>query len=284
MTATMSSDRNKSLAGTLLLHCVIVAMLFLVKCNTTGGGGGNDGTGLSGMLSLDAAGIGTFTDGFGYQPMEPESNTSVVAEESTEEAITEETSQEAPVMETNRNNKPESSQPITEQKPKEEPKKVSDNLKNAFDQMKQGSGNTNGTGQQGIQNGSKDGVGLQNGGSSMGQGGGQGGGNGTGTGPGNGSGTGPGNGNLASDYKLDGRNMIRKPKISERAPDEGVVVVDIWVDKNGNVTRATANPGLSRATNAKLYKLAEEAARKAVFSSGTMAEQKGTLKITFRLN
>jgi len=280
----MSTDRNKSLAGTLLLHAVIVAMLFLVKCNTTGGGGGNDGTGLTGMMSLDAAGIGTFTDGFGYQPMEPETQASVVAEESSDNAITEETSEEAPVMETNRNNKPENNQAITEQKPKEEPKKVSDNLKNAFDQMKQGSGNTSGTGQQGIQNGSKDGVGLQNGGSSMGQGGGQGGGNGTGTGPGNGSGTGPGNGNLASDYKLDGRNMIRKPKISEKAPDEGVVVVDIWVDKNGNVTSAKANPGLSRATNAKLYLLAEEAAKKAVFSSGTMATQKGTLKITFRLN
>jgi TonB family protein len=284
MTPTMSSDRNKSLAGTLLLHCIIVAMLCLVKCNTTGGGGGNDGTGLSGLLSLDAVGIGTFTDGFGYQPMEPETQTSVVAEESTQEAITEESSQEAPVMETNRKNQPDHNPTTSEQKPAEEPKKVSDNLKNAFDQMKQGSGNTKGTGQQGVQNGNKDGVGLQNGGSSMGQGGGQGGGNGTGTGPGNGSGTGPGTGNLASDYKLDGRNMIRKPKIVEKAPDEGVVVVDIWVDKNGNVTRAAANPGQSRATNAKLYRLAEEAARKAVFSSGSMAEQKGTLKITFRLN
>ena len=280
----MSSDRNKSLAGTLLLHSVIVAMLLLVKCNNTGGGGGNDGNNLSGLLSLDAAGIGTFTDGFGYQPIEPQSSSAAAPEESSEEAITEETIEEAPVIESNRALPHDKSQSEAEQKPMDEPKKVSDNLKNAFDKMKQGSGNTSGTGQQGIQNGSKEGVGLQNGGSSMGQGGGQGGGNGTGAGPGNGSGTGVGNGNVASDFKLDGRSMVRKPKISEKAPDEGVVVVDIWVDKNGTVTRATANPGLSRATNAKLYKLAEEAARKAVFSSGTIAEQKGTLKITFRLN
>jgi TonB family protein len=122
------------------------------------------------------------------------------------------------------------------------------------------------------------------GGGSLGTGGGQGGGNGTGNGPGNGPGSGPGNGGMNSSYSLSGRSMSRKPSINENAPEEGVVVVDIWVDKDGNVTKAVANPALSTSSSAQLYKLAESAAKKAKFSTSAQNEQKGTIKITFTLH
>jgi TonB family protein len=108
--------------------------------------------------------------------------------------------------------------------------------------------------------------------------GGSGGGNGTGTGPGSGSGSG-------MSWNLAGRSMLNTPKVNGTAPDEGTVSVDIWVDANGNVTKAIANAAKSNTSSGTLFKMAEDAARKAKFSSSpTGNEQKGSIKITFKLN
>ena len=92
------TDRRWSLTGTLLFHVTIVGLLFLLKCGN-GGGGGNGGLGYTGLMSLDAAGIGTYVDGEGFTPLpEPviEEPTPEAAEEAN--AITDDSSVEAPVV------------------------------------------------------------------------------------------------------------------------------------------------------------------------------------------
>jgi len=276
------TDRRWSLTGTLLFHVTIVGLLFLMKCGN-GGGGGNGGLGYTGLMSLDAAGIGTMVDGEGYVPMpEPvmEQPTPETVEESS--AITDETSEEAPTLsdkKQDRNQKNDTQvrkeNPQQQQTPQQQ---VSNNLNNAFNNIKGGSGTTTGTGQQGDPNGSISGRGVLGGGGSVGTGGGSGGGNGTGTGTGTGGGSG-------ANWSLAGRQILNNPKVQGNAPDEGTVTVDIWVDANGNVTKAIANAAKSNTTSGTLFKMAEDAARKAKFNSSASGnEQKGSIKITFKLH
>ena len=281
MANLVETDRRWSLTGTLLFHATLVGLLFLVKCGG-GGGGGNGGLGYTGLMSLDAAGLGTMVDGQGYVPM-PEPVMEEPTPEAVEEtnAITDDSSEEAPVISDKKQSENRSSdtqvrnnptQPTTTQP------QVSNNLNNAFNNIKGGSGTTTGTGQQGDPNGSINGRGVLGGGGSAGTGGGSGGGNGTGTGVGSGSGSG-------MSWKLDGRSIVNTPKVTGTAPDEGDVMVDIWVDANGVVTKAIANAAKSNTSNGTLFKMAEEAARKAKFSTTAGGnEQMGSIKIKFKLH
>lgn len=289
-TATLQKDRNLSLTGTLLFHIALILCLFLFKCQGTGGGGGNEGLGYMGLESMDVAGMGNDVDGWGNQPDAEAPAENVVSEPVIDDqnAITDESATpETPVVNNKPNTKPADKPKETNTKPKEEPKpQISGGLSGALGNInKGGNGNTTGSGNQGAQDGKIDGKGSVSGGGSMGTGGGQGGGNGTGTGPGNGPGSGPGSGGLNANFSLSGRSMNRKPTLKETAPEDGIVVVDIWVDKDGNVTKAVANPQKSQATSAKLFQLAEKAAKDAKFSaSSSQNEQKGTITITFKLN
>jgi TonB family protein len=97
--------------------------------------------------------------------------------------------------------------------------------------------------------------------------------------------TGPNGESGGSNWSLSGRTILNNPKVQGNAPDEGTVTVDIWVDANGNVTKAMANAAKSNTSNGTLFRMAEDAARKAKFSSSpTGNEQKGSIKITFKLN
>jgi hypothetical protein len=50
------------------------------------------------------------------------------------------------------------------------------------------------------------------------------------------------------------------------------------------VTKAIANAAKSNTSNGTLFKMAEEAALKAKFDSNPIKEQKGTIKIKFKLS
>lgn len=97
------------------------------------------------------------------------------------------------------------------------------------------------------------------------------------------TGGGIGNGTSAN---VAGRNMLSSPKINDNSQDEGKVVVDIIVDKYGNVTRATPGARGSNTTSAILYKKAKEAALKTKFNASPNAveEQKGQMTFIFILN
>jgi len=99
----------------------------------------------------------------------------------------------------------------------------------------------------------------------------------------NGSNTGPSSG---IGYSLGGRGKVSFKKPENPTQEDGKVVVDIVVDRNGKVLKAKAGARGSTTTNPILQKKAEEAAYKAKFKKDPNApfEQKGTMTFVFILN
>jgi len=97
--------------------------------------------------------------------------------------------------------------------------------------------------------------------------------------------TGGGTGN-GVDFTLAGRSMVKVKKPNNPTQEDGKVVVEIVVDKNGKVIRATPGDRGSSTTNTTLYKIAKEAALEARFNvkADAVAEQKGTMTFVFILN
>jgi TonB family protein len=133
-------------------------------------------------------------------------------------------------------------------------------------------------------------TGTQTGNGTGGTGNGNGGGNGdgTGTGSGGGSGTGSGGGNgdgAGIGFDLTGRNFRSLPRLEDRSQEQGRVVIEIIVDKSGNVLRADGPARGSTITNATLVRKSIEAARKAKFSPSPQGveEQKGSITFNFIL-
>lgn len=110
--------------------------------------------------------------------------------------------------------------------------------------------------------------------------GGTGGGEGGGDGPGKGPGKGPGNGGYG--FNLAGRAVISPPPLSKDTKEEGKVVVEITVDKNGKVIKADPNGRGTTTSSPMLKAKARQAALATTFNvSGEFEEQKGTITITF---
>lgn len=84
-------------------------------------------------------------------------------------------------------------------------------------------------------------------------------------------------------YVMPGRKITRQPKIDNLTMEKGIVVVNITIDKYGNVQKA--EPGMDGTTTTSTYLLtkAEQAAKSAMFDGGTTfpLQQKGTITITF---
>ena len=99
---------------------------------------------------------------------------------------------------------------------------------------------------------------------------------GSGTGSGTGDGSGPG-------FNLHGRSAKYLPIPDYTEQDQGKVVVDVWVDKNGNVTRAIAGAKGTTTSSPGLWRKAQQAALNAKFSVNLNApeEQKGTITYNF---
>lgn len=124
------------------------------------------------------------------------------------------------------------------------------------------------------------------GGTGSGDGGGNGDGNGAGSGGGTGTGSGGGNGDGAGiGFDLTGRNFRSLPRLEDRSQEQGRVVVEIIVDKSGNVLRADGPARGSTITNATLVRKSLEAAKKAKFSPSPQGveEQKGSITFNFIL-
>jgi hypothetical protein len=87
-------------------------------------------------------------------------------------------------------------------------------------------------------------------------------------------------------YSLIGRGEVSFKKPNNPTQEDGNVVVDIVVDKYGKVIKATPGARGSTTTNPTLYKMAKEAALKAIFTPKLDAptDQKGTMTFVFILN
>ena len=93
-----------------------------------------------------------------------------------------------------------------------------------------------------------------------------------------GQGSGPG-------YDLGGRGAKTLQRPSKDFPEEGHIVVEIWVDQNGNVVRTGIAKGTD-ITNSEMRNMALDAARRSKFVADPTApeEQKGTITYTFVQN
>ena len=83
-------------------------------------------------------------------------------------------------------------------------------------------------------------------------------------------------------YDLGGRGAKSLQRPSEDFPEEGHIVVEIIVDRQGNVIRASVTKGTDIA-NAEMREMALEAARRSKFAPDPNApeEQKGTITYNF---
>lgn len=125
-----------------------------------------------------------------------------------------------------------------------------------------------------------------------GDGGGKDDGSGKGDGPDKGDGTGPNgnkpgiNGPGGADYVMEGRTAVSKPKLTDTFEEEGKVVVNVWIDQSGAVTRTSINESLTNTSSPRLRSIAEKAAKKWKYSGSSKAavEQKGSVIYKFVLN
>jgi hypothetical protein len=105
---------------------------------------------------------------------------------------------------------------------------------------------------------------------------------GTGTGnEGTGTGSGPDGGGVK--YSLTGRRVAKKPNISANSKDVGIVVVNITVDRAGNVIKAEPGARGTTTLNADKLREAKNAALSTKFSpkADGPEEQYGTMTVSF---
>ena len=189
--------------------------------------------------------LGMYNEGMGYnQQPKPTNEVQPAApqQETKEETVTQDT-EEAPAIEPP---KPKKEEPKVDPRALFKPVNPQDNTSSE--------GNTNTPGDQGNPNGGQD---INN---YEGQGG---------------SGGGP-------SYDLGGRNAKSLPRPSKDFSEEGTIVVDIWVDRDGRVQRTDIGKGTT-ITNTRMRETARQAAMSSVFAPDTEAAelQKGTITYKF---
>lgn len=94
-----------------------------------------------------------------------------------------------------------------------------------------------------------------------------------------GQGNGPG-------YSLGGRGAKSLHRPSDDFTEEGTVVVDIWVDREGKVVRAEISTKGTTIINSSMRNMAKQAALRSTFVPDPTApeEQKGTITYNFVIN
>jgi TonB family protein len=254
-----NKDKYKGIIGTALFHVVIILLLLFLGFSTPLPLPGEEGVEVN---------LGNDNEGTGFtQPENPATikKTTPLPKKQTEEEVVEDVvtqdTEEAPVIEKIEKDKVEEKtvEEIKEKEiVKEEPKVNPAALykgKSKETSNESSEGITGKEGDQGKPTGTKESENY------VGQGG---------------SGGGP-------SYSLAGRTPKYLPKPSPKFRENGTVVVQITVDKYGKVVKAIAIDKGSNTTNSILRKLAEDAAKRAIFNANTNAAeiQRGTITYHF---
>lgn len=101
-------------------------------------------------------------------------------------------------------------------------------------------------------------------------------------GQGNGTGGGIGSGaNAGISYDLSGRTSRSLPKPSYNSVEQGRVVVSIWVNREGRVTRVSSGAKGTTVTDPGLIRQAESAAKQALFSANPDGPEEQIGKIIY---
>lgn len=245
-------DKGIAIAGTIVVHALVLLVLFLMAFRTPLPLPGEEG------VEVD---LGMMDQGMGnIQPEKPAIPMAAQPQQQqnkSKEDIVTQNDDEAPAIE-----KPKNTKPKQETKPVEEPKPTV-NQKALF----KGSNNPQAGGSEGI-TGQPGDQGKPNGLAGIKKYDGNGGkGNGTG-------------------YDLGGRGAKSLHRPDDDFSEEGRIVVDIWVNRDGQVVRAeVATKGTDIINNAMRQK-AIQAAKRSTFASDPDApeEQHGTITYTFVIN
>lgn len=298
MAFNLTDEEKKSLATTTVIFALVLLFLFIFKytqkddlvdlAELEGGGGGGGVT-----VNFGDSDVGSGAD-FRNEVLnvtEKIKQTPTPSQAEEEEIVASDLDDAPTVVKTKplekKDPKKVETKPITVKGPPHPSKTTSDAISNLLSgNSKGGDGDDGQAGNKGKLGGDKNsGSYYGDGGSGGGTGGGSGSGNGTGTGPGSGSGSGGGSGagrgTGVGDYQLAGRKVLAKPKPQYKCNEEGRVVVEISVDKNGRVIAAT--PGVRGTTNSAkcLLDQAKVAAMDTKFDSNESAPDKQIGKIVY---
>jgi hypothetical protein len=254
-----SSDQKKSLVVSLLIYASMVLILFFIRfwppsnlAELTGGGGGGV------TVNFGDSDLGSGSN-YESEVLEVQNQTKEIPTESTPEEVVK--------------------------------SKVSNTTNDALSSLLKGSnkggdGDDKTAGNKGKSNGSLSATSYYgNGGSGGGTGGGNGTGNGIGNGSGYGAGSGGGSGNgIGGGYSLGNRRAISKPAPKYTCNEEGKVVVEVSVDRNGKTVSAIA--GIKGTTNTAkcLLEQAKSAALNTKWDASSDAPEKQVGKIVYNFN
>ena len=249
-----TEQEKKSLVITVTSFTLLFLLFFLLKFSDSlplpemeGGGGGGE---IAVNFGDSEFGSGENFDSKEVVTAEPDKAEDSPTEE--KEIIVSENEESPAVTEVKKPDtkieKKAEEKPVVKPTPKPS-KSTSDAVSNLLNgSNKEGDGNDKTAGNKGKSNGDTNSKGHNGGGGSgTGSGGGNGSGEGLGTGSGYGTGSGSGKGSGNGNYQLGNRKALNTPKPKYTCSEEGVVVVQISVDKSGTVTNA--NPGVRGTTN-----------------------------------
>jgi len=297
MSSTISSDQKKSLAISLLLYATLLLILFFIRfwppanmSELAGGGGGGGVT-----VNFGDSDLGSGAN-YKSEVLEVKNQTKQIPIKATpdEAILSQENTTEESVVIPQKEKTKKTIVPVKEIiKPVVVKPKVSNNTNDALSSILKGSnkggdGNDKTAGNKGKSNGSLSSNGYYGtGGSGGGTGGGNGTGNGIGTGSGYGSGSGGGSGSGSgggTGYSLGNRKAVSKPAPKYTCNEQGKVVVEVSVDRNGRTTNAVA--GIKGTTNTAscLLEQAKIAAMNTRWDASSDAPEKQVGKIVYNFN
>ena len=297
MSSTISSDQKKSLAISLLLYATLLLILFFIRfwppanmSELAGGGGGGGVT-----VNFGDSDLGSGAN-YKSEVLEVKNQTKQIPIKATpdEAILSQENTTEESVVIPQKEKTKKTIVPVKEIiKPVVVKPKVSNNTNDALSSILKGSnkggdGNDKTAGNKGKSNGSLSSNGYYGtGGSGGGTGGGNGTGNGIGTGSGYGSGSGGGSGSGSgggTGYSLGNRKAVSKPAPKYTCNEQGKVVVEVSVDRNGRTINAVA--GIKGTTNTAscLLEQAKIAAMNTRWDASSDAPEKQVGKIVYNFN
>lgn len=251
MDSNEKKDKGIAIAGTIVVHALAVLVLFLMAFKTPLPLPGEEG------VEVD---LGMMNQGMGnIQPDKPAIPMAAQPQQQqskSKEDIVTQNDEEAPAIEKPKVNKPKQEKPAEEPQPK--PNKRALYKGNNNPQAGGSEGITGQPGDQGSPNGMKD-VHQYNGNGGQG--------NGTG-------------------YDLGGRGAKSLHRPTDDFSEEGIVVVDIWVNPAGQVVRAEISSKGTTIINSDMRQKAKQAAMRSTFAADPNApeEQHGTITYTFVIN
>jgi TonB family protein len=244
--------RSRAIIGTIVVHVVVIVALIFLALRTPLPLPGEEGVEVSLGNSETGSGLVQPEEIVPVQESEP-----IVSKPEPQKIITQDV-EEAPAIEEKKPEKKPEKEVVKEEPKvvKEEPKVNPRALYSPDSKAKTDAGSQgNGTDQadQGKETGSK-----------------------TSTNP---------DGNSASgngiSFDLSGRGSVSLPKPAYESPEQGKVVVKIWVNRDGMVTRAQAGVKGTTITDQNLQNVARDAALKAVFTPDPKAAEIQTGTITY---